>query len=115
MLADVSISTVTASFSTRKGAQGPASAITRAVKAAHFSARHTCDAPGILRIKTHRTGSNPVSTRKMGWSNVTPSPANQIWILETRFLLLFRFPIEFRRLSIAGGFADFRRPLPLAR
>jgi hypothetical protein len=66
MLADVSIRTVTASFSTRIGAQGPASATASAAKAAHFSARHACDAPGMLRIQTHRTGSKPSSSKKMG-------------------------------------------------
>jgi hypothetical protein len=66
MLAEVSISTVTASFSVRSGAQGLARAITSAVKAAHFNARHARDAPGIFRITTHRTGSSPIIKRKMG-------------------------------------------------
>ena len=94
MLAEVSINTVTASFSTRSGAHGPDSAITIAVKAASFRARHAGDEPGIFRIQNHRTGINPVRTRKIGWSNVTRSPAHEIWIAQPGFFRLFRFPIH---------------------
>src|SRR5579863_5893704 len=89
MLAEVSINTVTASFSTRSGAHGPDSAITSAVKDTNFRARHAGDDPGALRIQNHRTGINPVSTRKIGWSIVTQSPAHKIWIAKSGFFPLF--------------------------
>ena len=66
MLAEVSSNTVTASFSTRMGAHGSASAIANAAKAAHFSARQAREAPGAFRIHHHRMGSNPSRSRKMG-------------------------------------------------
>jgi len=66
ILADVSSSTVTASFCMRMEAQGSARAMARTANTAHFSARHALDAPGIFRIRHQRTGSNPSRTRNMG-------------------------------------------------
>ncbi len=58
MLAEVSMSTVTASFCTRIAAHGAASAITKAANTAHFSARQTREDPGALRIHHHRPGNS---------------------------------------------------------
>src|SRR5579871_6004726 len=99
MLADVSITTVTASFSVRSGAQGLARAIASAAKAAHFNARHVCDALGSFRIHTHRMGRSPISKRKMGCSNVTRSPAHQIRFASYGFFayVQFTFKVLLRR------------------
>ena len=132
MLAEVSISTVTASRSTRSAAQGSASAIARAANAAHFSARHTGEAPGARRIQIHRTGSSTSRSRKMGWSKVTvstfrhlPSESSMqnyryeipdnIRIAKFRFLALLEFPIRWLQRVIAGRFPDLRGSLALPR
>ena len=93
MLADVSIKTVTASLSTRRAAHGPASATTSAANAAHFSPRQVCDVPGAFRITIQRKGSSPNNNKKMGWSNVTPSPAYKIRIAKFRPLPLLDLAI----------------------
>ena len=101
MLADVSIKTVTESLFTRRAAHGPASATTSAANAAHFSAKDVCDAPGAFRITIHRRGSSPNNNRKMGWSNVTPSPA---YVLRIAELGPFAFlDCELAELRLHGG------------
>ncbi len=66
MLAEVSITTVTANCPTRIKADGPANAITRVAKTEHFNAMHTREAPGAARIHTHSTGSTKSRSSESG-------------------------------------------------